>query len=102
MAPDPNSRHEIVHGPFQAFFRTAQFWRRASGIYLSFKGAQAKALVLKLQGWDTDRLKAQHWTPHHERAGEHMYSLAVDMRGFYLKVPAAGHCSQLPSCSLVA
>ncbi len=86
MTPDPNRRHEVVHGPFQAFFRTTQFWRRATGIYLSYKAAQVKAQALKLQGWDTEKLKQVHWTPHHSWAGEEMYSLCVDMRGFYLKV----------------
>ena len=86
MAPDPNRRHEIVHGPLQALFRTTQFWRRATGIYLSYKGAQVKARALRLRGWDTDKLKELHWKPHHAWAGEEMYSLCVDMRGFYLKV----------------
>ena len=86
MAPDPKRRHEIVHGPFQALFRTTQFWRRATGIYLSYKGAQVKAQALKMRGWDKDRLKEAHWKPHHAWAGEEMYSLCVDMRGFYLKV----------------
>jgi hypothetical protein len=86
MAPDPNSRHEVVHGPLQAFFRTTQFWRRATGIYLSYKGAQAKAQALRLRGWNTEKLKEVHWKPHHAWAGEEMYSLCVDMRGFYLKV----------------
>ena len=88
MAPDPNKRHEVVHGPFQALSRTTQFWRRATGIYLSYKGAQVKAQALKLQGWDKDRLQEDHWKPHHTWAGREMYSLCVDMRGFYLKVAA--------------
>ena len=86
MAPDPNKRHEVVHGPFQALSRTTQFWRRATGIYLSYKGAQAKAQALKLQGWDKEKLQEAHWKPHHTWAGKEMYSLCVDMRGFYLKV----------------
>lgn len=102
MAPDPNSRHEVVHGPLQAFFRTTQFWRRATGIYLSYKGAQAKAQALKLRGWDTEKLKEVHWKPHHAWAGEEMYSLCVDMRGFYLKVGqflgARGDFMPLPVC----
>ncbi|KAL0020648.1 hypothetical protein WJX79_000580 [Trebouxia sp. C0005] len=102
MAPDPNSRHEVVHGPFQAFFRTTQFWRRATGIYLSYKGAQAKAQALRLGGWDTEKLKEVHWKPHHAWAGEEMYSLCVDMRGFYLKVGqflgARGDFMPLPVC----
>ena len=96
MAPDPNSRHEVVHGPLQAFFRTTQFWRRATGIYLSYKGAQAKAQALRLRGWDTEKLKEVHWKPHHAWAGEEMYSLCVDMRGFYLKVCLSN--SRLLSC----
>ena len=94
MAPDANKRHEIVHGPVQALFRTTQFWRRATGIYLSYKTAQLKAQVLKAQGWDAEKLKQRHWQPHHAWAGEEMYSLCVDMRGFYLKVrPPAQACT---------
>lgn len=33
-----------------------------------------------------EKLKEVHWKPHHAWAGEEMYSLCVDMRGFYLKV----------------
>ena len=86
MVSDSNRRHEIVHGPVQALLRTTQFWRRATGIYLSYKAAQVKAQVLKAQGWDAEKLKQRHWQPHHAWAGEEMYSLCVDMRGFYLKV----------------
>lgn len=92
MAPDPNKRHEVVHGPFQAFARTTQFWRRATGIYLSYKGAQVKAQALKLQGWDQEKLKEVHWKPHHTWAGKEMHSLCVDMRGFYLKVLMPAFC----------
>lgn len=103
MAPDPNKRHEVVHGPFQALSRTTQFWRRATGIYLSYKGAQVKAQALKLQGWDKDRLQEDHWKPHHTWAGKEMYSLCVDMRGFYLKVAAQTITHLLASrCLLVS
>ena len=93
MAPDPNKRHEVVHGPFQSLSRTTQFWRRATGIYLSYKGAQVKAQALKLQGWDKEELQEAHWKPHHTWAGKEMYSLCVDMRGFYLKVTSTNPCS---------
>lgn len=102
MAPDGKKRHEIVHGPVQALFRTTQFWRRATGIYLCYKTAQLKAQVLKSQGWDAEKLKQRHWQPHHAWAGEEMYSLCVDMRGFYLKVGqflgARGDFMPLPIC----
>lgn len=103
MAPDPNKRHEVVRGPFQALSRTTQFWGRATGIYLSYKGAQVKAQALKLQGWDKEKLQEGHWKPHHTWAGKEMYSLCVDMRGFYLKVSSTNpslSCSQLHSVDI--
>lgn len=47
---------------------------------------QAKAAALKMRGWDEDRLKEEHWKPHHDWAGREFYAMAVDLRGFYLKV----------------
>ena len=68
------------------FARTAEFWRRSCGIYLSYKVAQTKAWRLKRKGWDAERLRDHHWHPHHTWAGQELYQLAVDLRGFYLKV----------------
>lgn len=63
--------------------RTAEFWRRASGIYLAYKAAQ-----VRLSFWPASKAqqKAAFWEKHHAWAGTEMYALCVDLRGFYLKV----------------
>ena len=79
--------------------RTADFWRRATGIYLAYKGRQAQEAALMSRAaralaplagdprpWDKERLEEELWKPHHEWAGQEMYELAVSVRGFYLKV----------------
>lgn len=78
--------------------RTADFWRRATGIYLAYKGRQAQEAALTSRAlallpgsssrrpWDRERLEEELWKPHHEWAGKEMYELAVSVRGFYLKV----------------
>jgi len=78
--------------------RTADFWRRATGIYLAYKGRQAQEAALTTRAlallpgsssrrpWDRERLEEELWKPHHEWAGKEMYDLAVSVRGFYLKV----------------
>lgn len=68
---------------FQAVGRTAAFWRRASRIYFGYKSAQARAAFL---GHPGQTAKDSFWHKHHAWAGAEMYSLAVDLRGFYLKV----------------
>lgn len=68
------------------FARTAEFWRRSSGIYLAYKLHQVKAWGRQRQGWDAERLRKDHWQPHHTWAGVEFHKLAVDLRGFYLKV----------------
>jgi len=66
--------------------RTADFWRRASYIYSSYKVKQVQDAACRLAGWSEDRLRDDLWAPHHEWAGRQMYDLAVGVRGFYLKV----------------
>ena len=66
--------------------RTADFWRRATGIYAAYKGKQVQDAGLRLAGWSEERLTEELWNPHHEWAGRQMYELAVSVRGFYLKV----------------
>lgn len=68
---------------FQAVARTAAFWRRASRIYFGYKNAQIRAA---LHGRSSQAAKDEFWQKHHAWAGSQMYSLAVDLRGFYLKV----------------
>lgn len=80
----------------QLALRTIDFWRRATGIYLAYKGKQAQEAALKSRAlsalvpgskpWDKERLEEELWKPHHEWAGKEMYELAVSVRGFYLKV----------------
>ena len=69
-----------------AICRTTDFWRRAFGIYGGYKVAQLRATVLRAAGHSEIQLKENLWRYQHEWAGENMYKLAVDMRGFYLKV----------------
>ena len=63
--------------------RTADFWRRASGIYFAYKAAQ-----FRLSLWPAGKAhqKAAFWEKHHAWAGTQMYALCIDLRGFYLKV----------------
>ena len=68
--------------PFGAVGRTATFWRRASRIYFGYKSAQTRAAWL---GHPEKHVKQDFWRKHHTWAGAEMYSLAVDLRGFYLK-----------------
>lgn len=68
---------------FKAIGRTAIFWRRASRIYFGYKSAQARVAWL---GHPKKEVKDDFWRKHHDWAGAEMYSLAVDLRGFYLKV----------------
>lgn len=84
MAPTERREKE---NPFANAARTMDFWRRASGIYLAYKGAQVKGLVAQqfLRKSEAD-VKQEIWVPHHEWAGGEMYKLCVDLRGFYLKV----------------
>lgn len=89
--------------PLQTLGRTAEFWRRASGIYLGYKGAQVRAAVLEARGLSSAEIDERLWTPHHAWAGDQMYSLAVDLRGFYLKVfqffGARGDLVPAPICA---
>lgn len=62
MDPD-TEKHE--NNAFKDGLRTAEFWRRASGVYMAYKGAQLKAAYLKAKGWDDVKLKEEHWRPHH-------------------------------------
>jgi hypothetical protein len=47
---------------------------------------------MRLQGKASDEIKQELWIPQHTWAGSQMYTLAVTLRGFYLKV---GPASQL-------
>ena len=56
---------EVDSSPAKGFLRDAEFWQRASGVYLAYKGAQIKAAYLKARGWDTAQIREKHWLPHH-------------------------------------
>lgn len=77
---------EPITGPLDNVSRTAQFWGRASSIYLGYKLAQLQELGLRAVGWDDEKLKEEHWNRQHARAADDMYSMCVDLRGFFLKV----------------
>ena len=72
-------------GALSGALRTADFWRRATGIYGAYKARQAQASLLRKLGWSSQRLQDELWGPHHEWAGREMYEMAVSLRGFYLK-----------------
>lgn len=69
--------------------RTSEFWLRATSIYAGYKATQIRYLMMKAAGWSKERLQRDIWDPQHERAAEQMYSVCVDLRGFYLKVGCA-------------
>jgi predicted unusual protein kinase regulating ubiquinone biosynthesis (AarF/ABC1/UbiB family) len=71
--------------PLKKFSRTAEFWLRATQVYAGYKKTQVEAAFLKTLGWSAERIEDELWTKQHEWAGEKMYAICVDMRGFYLK-----------------
>ena len=100
QGPPPELQRDKPVGPLENVARTADFWRRTLVIYAGYKACQAQALALRAMGWDEARIKDEHWARQHSKAAQQMYSLCVDLRGFYLKVqtdvyccPAAAPCS---------
>ena len=98
---------ETDANPLHSLARTAEFWTRAAGIYLSYKVLQARARALHLVGKDDATVKAELWEPHHRWAGNQLYSLCVDLRGFYLKVnrddaPQSSRASASSLCNALA
>jgi hypothetical protein len=71
---------------YRGFFRTTDFWKRVSAIFIGYKVAQGKALYLRLRGDSQESIAARHWEPYYHRVGQDMYSVCVDMRGLLLKV----------------
>ena len=65
--------------------RTTEFWLRASSIYFGYKITQLKAFAATAARWPADKIKTDVWDVQQQRAAEQMYSLCVDLRGFYLK-----------------
>ena len=94
-SPSPfsaSAHHDPHHTKLDLALRTADFWRRATGIYAAYKGKQVQDAALRVAGWSEDRLKDELWEPHHAWAGQQMYELAVSARGFYLKVREEWRC----------
>ena len=56
------------------------------------------AYLKKFKKWDADRLRDEFWEPHHTWAGNQFYTMAIDLRGFYLKVSKWKNQSQMPRC----
>ena len=77
--------------------RTTEFWARATSIYASYKLTQLQELAIRAAGRPAARLE-ELWAAQHTRAGERMYALCIDMRGFYLKVSWGGPVRLLRVC----
>lgn len=80
------SEYNKAGNPLTNVWRTADFWARTMSIYTTYKLSQLKALYLKLNGKDDATIEDEVWDVQHTWAGEQMYNLCVDLRGFYLKV----------------
>ncbi|GLI59949.1 hypothetical protein VaNZ11_002002 [Volvox africanus] len=65
--------------------RAVEFWRRAVYIYGSYKAAQLRSLLLLTTGRTDAEVQDSVWVPQHTWAGEEMYKLCIELRGFYLK-----------------
>ena len=78
--------------------RSVEFWVRASGIYFKYKQVQLKAYYVGMVGYSSETIEKDVWIPQHRWAGEQMYKLFVDLKGFYIKVGTAGNF--LLNCSM--
>ena len=47
---------------------------------------QARASWARVTGMSEEDVERLIWTPHHTWAGEELYSMCIDLRGFYTKV----------------
>lgn len=70
----------------ESWGRAADFWRRATSIYTSYKWTQLRSVAMSLAGASREEVEERLWVHQHEHAGAEMYNLAVSLRGFYLKV----------------
>lgn len=68
----------------QELVRAANFWARAAFIYGAYKTIQVKEALLRMSGHDEGCVTAM-WRKHHAWAGQQMYDLCVQLRGFYVK-----------------
>lgn len=96
MPPPPAQQHQKQQkqqassepggmDPLHSFLRSAEFWGRASVIYGSYKAAQLRALLMRMQGRSPQDIKERMWRQQHTWAGREMYRLCINLRGFYLK-----------------
>lgn len=83
----------MVKDMLESLARTADFWGRVTRIYATYKLTQLHAAALAAAGSSKDRVE-QRWAAQHAWAGQEMYRLAVDLRGFYLKA-RGGSCAAL-------
>lgn len=60
--------------------RTMQFWRRSVSVYTSYKLCQVRTHFLSKEAQD------KAWEVQHEWAAEKVYSLCLELGGFFLKV----------------
>ncbi|MEW5318649.1 MAG: hypothetical protein WDW38_009856 [Sanguina aurantia] len=65
--------------------RTCDFWLRATGIYGAYKVTQIRGGLMKLTGSDDKVIQEEVWDKQHAWAGDQMYKMCIDLRGFYLK-----------------
>ena len=95
-----NTGNEVKNRrPFEDTLRTLEFWRRASGVYVAYKGAQARAAFLsKAKGWDADKLKDEFWKPHHTWYGSSPCPCIAQYQHF---MPAVMLMSSLSALALV-
>lgn len=92
---------------WKKFSRTAEFWLRATEVYAGYKKTQVEAMFKQsVLGWSSDDVEERVWKKQHEWAGEKMYAICVDMRGFYLKggqfLGARSDFIPLPICKRLA
>ncbi|KAK9834339.1 hypothetical protein WJX81_008600 [Elliptochloris bilobata] len=70
---------------YDNFLRAASFWARAAYIYFAYKTTQVRASAARATA-SAKEVEARVWTPHHTWAGQELFRIAIDLRGFYLKV----------------
>lgn len=84
-----NSAQTVTGGeltPLKKVQRTSEFWIRATSVYAGYKATQIRSSLLRnVLGWSDERVEEEVWAKQHEKAAEQMYSICVDLRGFYLK-----------------
>lgn len=70
--------------PMIAFFPTG-----------AYKVTQLRGGLMKLTGSDDKVIQEEVWDKQHAWAGDQMYKMCIDLRGFYLKVRDLYHKCQV-------